>query len=288
MPIPYSSPLDRLLPLGGDLSRRPFGDYRTLGLGPEHVSDLLRMAVDPALNRAPTESKEVWAPMHAWRAAAQLGGGAVAQPLVDLLAELYEDDVAFEDIPEVLGRLGQPALAPAAALLADAGRDTYLRISAAHALRDAGRAYPDCRDEAAGLLRRQLEGWEEQDGDLNGFLVSYLADLRDERSADLVRAAFDGGGISTAVCGDWDDLRWEFGAVEPGEDEAGLAGRTPGFDAQRLQRLMDGWPGGRERFAESLKAAGALRPGRTPGSAAAKAAGKRKAQKAARKKNRKR
>src|SRR5262249_23937588 len=51
----YPSPVDRLLTLGnlGDLEEfDDWHDYLKLGLGPEHIPDLIRMAVDPALNDA--------------------------------------------------------------------------------------------------------------------------------------------------------------------------------------------------------------------------------------------
>jgi hypothetical protein len=64
----YKQPVDQLLCLGDARDRREWPDYLGLGLDFQHVPDLIRMATDPALNDAPFDSPDVWAPAHAWRA----------------------------------------------------------------------------------------------------------------------------------------------------------------------------------------------------------------------------
>ena len=71
----YPPPLDRLLTYGdpGFQNRAEWPNYvEMFQLGPEHVPDLIRMATDADLNEADTDSPEVWAPLHAWRALGQL------------------------------------------------------------------------------------------------------------------------------------------------------------------------------------------------------------------------
>jgi len=65
-----------------------------LGLGPQHVPDLIRMALDDELYWADSDSLEVWAPIHAWRALGQLRAEAAVQPLTRLLARIddFDDD----------------------------------------------------------------------------------------------------------------------------------------------------------------------------------------------------
>jgi hypothetical protein len=66
----YPEPVSQLLTLG-ECQRGPqWLDYLALGIGLEHVPDLIRMVQDEELNQAYSESLEVWAPVHAWRALA--------------------------------------------------------------------------------------------------------------------------------------------------------------------------------------------------------------------------
>ena len=48
----YGPPVDQLLRIGDDLCgcAEDWHDYLAMGIGPEHVPDLIRMAVDPDLN----------------------------------------------------------------------------------------------------------------------------------------------------------------------------------------------------------------------------------------------
>src|SRR5918911_179978 len=99
----YTSAVARLLTLG-----EPEGpgagwrDYRALGLGPEHVPDPVRMVGDSRLNGADSESSEVWAPLHAWRALGQLRAPEAVGPLLHQLDECAEDDWCHEEVPRVL------------------------------------------------------------------------------------------------------------------------------------------------------------------------------------------
>jgi hypothetical protein len=68
----YAGPVQRLLTIGETRSYHPaeWPDYTVeFGLGREHIAELSRLAVtgcgDP-------DSREVWAPLHAWRALGQL------------------------------------------------------------------------------------------------------------------------------------------------------------------------------------------------------------------------
>jgi len=51
---------------------RDMPNYLELGLGPEHISDLIHMVADETLNDADSDDVAGWAPMHAYRALAQL------------------------------------------------------------------------------------------------------------------------------------------------------------------------------------------------------------------------
>jgi hypothetical protein len=68
MSTSYSSPVSELLTVGDCRDFREWPNYLDLGLGSEHVPELIEVATDNELNWADSESLEVWAPVHAWRA----------------------------------------------------------------------------------------------------------------------------------------------------------------------------------------------------------------------------
>lgn len=67
------------------------------GLTEEHIPELIRMATDPELNNADSESSEVWAPLHAWRAFGQLRAEQAIEPLAGLLN--MDDDWVSDELP---------------------------------------------------------------------------------------------------------------------------------------------------------------------------------------------
>src|SRR5438067_2166943 len=101
----YSPPLDRLLPLGRPES--DWLDYHTLGIGPEHVADLIRVVRDPAWHELDPESPAVYTDIHAWRALGQLRAVEAVEALLEALdCDLAEDgDWASEELPRVFGAI---------------------------------------------------------------------------------------------------------------------------------------------------------------------------------------
>src|SRR5947209_6188084 len=134
MTADYPPPLDQLLTLGEP--RQPgWPDYRARGIGPQHVPDLIRMATDPGLNGADGDSPLVWAPAHAWRALGQLRAAEAVEPLLRLLEEQEDDDCLREELPEVFGLIGPPALPALSSFLADRSHGLYPRWCVADALK---------------------------------------------------------------------------------------------------------------------------------------------------------
>ena len=68
----YTEPVSKLLSYGDCRNFKEWPDYLELGFAREHVPDLIGMATDEELNWADSDSLEVWAPIHAWRALGQL------------------------------------------------------------------------------------------------------------------------------------------------------------------------------------------------------------------------
>ena len=82
-------------------------------LTPAHIPELIRLAAmwaDPQDDWP--EDGPIWAPVHAWRALAQLGAVEAVTPLLEMSSDLHYDDWQFEDFPHVFALIGAGAIPP--------------------------------------------------------------------------------------------------------------------------------------------------------------------------------
>jgi len=209
----YQPPVDKLLTYGESNLMTPdeWPDYRELGIGPEHIPNLIRMATDEELNEADSESREVWAPIHAWRALGQLRAVEAVEPLLGLFDRLEYDDWVNEELPDVFGMIGPAALPVLAGYIADLSHNDSSRISAIASIKNIGKRWPDAKSESIALLEERLKRFEENEPDVNGFLVLALVELEAREVAPVIERAFDKGYVDPIVMGDWDDVQVEFG-----------------------------------------------------------------------------
>ena len=116
-----------------------------------------------------------------------------------------------EELPRVFSMVGAPAIPALTAYLADAAHGLFARIAAAHGLEWISRRYAATREQSLAALSAQLELYAGQDPTLNGFLVSYLLDLKAVEAAPLIERAFAANRIDLSVMGDWEDAQVELG-----------------------------------------------------------------------------
>ncbi len=207
----YAAPVNKLLSLGDPRQQRQWPDYRAMGLGPEHIPDLIRMATDEGRYRADADELEFWAPLHAWRALGQLRAEAAIAPLLGLLRRVDEDDddwVAGE-LPEVFEMIGPAAIGPLRDYLADSRHPLYARAAASEALGKIGRKHPETRAESVAALAHQLDQFAENDPVLNGLLLGRLLDLRAVEAAPVMERAFAADRVDESISGDWEDAQIE-------------------------------------------------------------------------------
>lgn len=233
----YLSPVDKLLTLGDPRDEDGWRDYLALGIRAEHVPDLIRMALDRELNSADSESKEVWAPLHAWRTLGQLRAPAAIEPLLELLhlVDEYDDDWTPEELPEVYGMLGPAAIPALVAFLADKSHGLWALIAAGNALQKIGEHHPQARDACVAAITQQLERFAENDPTLNSMLISSLLDLHAIESAGVIERAFAAKRVDLTGVGDWEDVQIAFGMK---------ADRTTPRERTKLDDvadLLDGW-----------------------------------------------
>ena len=213
----YAPPVEQLLTygVGQAVASDKWPDYLELGLGPEQIPELIRMASDEELNQSYSDTLEVWAPLHAWRALGQLRAEVAIEPLIALFAPLEENEWAFDELPEVLGMIGPAALPALANSLADTSQDESTRKSATMSIQKIGEHWPEARSACVELLMKQLELFDENDSEINEYLVASLVELHATEAAPLMEQAFAAGSVAEDLMGDWEDVQVELGLLPP-------------------------------------------------------------------------
>jgi hypothetical protein len=215
MPTPYPDPVARLLAYGAADIRRhddAWPNYLELGFANEHVSDLIRMMTDDALNSAAADSLEIWAPLHAWRSLGQLQAIEAAEPLVRLFERFPDDDWLPVEIPRAVSLIGPTAIPVIADFLADAGVEEMSRISAPACLERMAMDHPQHRGECIDVLERQLTCFRtNEEGHLNAFLILSLSNLNATGAIETIRQAFAAGCVDLSVQGDVEDVEIDMG-----------------------------------------------------------------------------
>lgn len=271
----YTPPVQALFSLGeldwGQRRVPAWHDYRALGLGGEHGPEIARVLRDgAALDDG--SGDWTWTLVHAWRAAGQLRLAEAVPQLVDIVRRLCDDDWVTEEVPLVLGLIGPPALPALRAALPRAARqpEPWAATAIARSLERIASDFPETRAEVVEALSEQLARHAEQDGDLNGFLVSYLVDLRAVEAEPVMRAAFEADSVSERITGDWEDVQVLLGLLA---ERITPVAPVPWMGGGGAWRMPRGLGGGR---VDAERARGEAR-------ARKKAARRRKAEKKARK-----
>lgn len=219
-PITYSPPVNALLQIGEKHIRSPeeWPDYAKLyGLTAQHIPDLLQMATDQDLNWAPTDSPEVWAPLHAWRALGQLKAEAAIEPLLSVFHMMEDSDWFSEDMPNVFALIGPAAIPPVHAFLADSENAFYCRWTAASILVKLGQTHPQVRADCVAILEQQLGQFSKNSPMFNGVLIASLMDLEAQESAPLMERAFVAKRVDSSIAGDWIDVQYGLGLISRAE-----------------------------------------------------------------------
>ena len=214
----YQPPVDALLALGDPRAKEefepsPWRDYGALGLKERHVSELIRMATDEGLHDADFDNPAVWAPLHAWRALAQLRSVEAVDPLLKLMGPRDEadDDWYLEEFPVVFGMIGPPSLSPLASYLSDSANLLYPRAAAAGGLFHVAQHHSESRGASVAALTDQLARFEENPPELNAFLVCYLDDLKAVESAEVIERAYAARRVDESIVGSWGKIRQSLG-----------------------------------------------------------------------------
>ena len=226
----YAEPTLQLLTLG-ETDLHADQDYLKMGFTREHIPDLIRLVGDEVLRSLAVENDiaqpQAYAQVHAWRTLAQLGAVESIPVFLGLLHFIDddEDDYIDAEIPEMLGKLGEPAIEPCHAYLADQQNGLYARSTAASALAEIGILHPENRDACVQALMSTLENYAEEDETLNAFTLSYLSGLKAVEAAPLAEKMFAARCVDKSIAGDFEDYQVQVGLIQ-----------------KRLIPLSDGFP----------------------------------------------
>src|SRR3954469_2747089 len=194
----YPPPLDQLLTLGNALEVDDINErIAQLNFGQAHVPDLVRMTRDRALNTMASESDAVWAPIHALTALASLDVSAYAAELVPLFD--IDSEWFGEELPDILGKAGQPALEPLRQYIQDNSRWQYGRWNAGTAVEQVAQQHPELRAQAIEILSEVLAHATDNDPETNGFFLADLLHLDAVEALPVIRSAFE----QDMIAGDW-------------------------------------------------------------------------------------
>jgi hypothetical protein len=294
----YPAPIDALRTLGDPREDGVEGRRHALGLAQEHLPDLLRMARDRGLYTADGDTDEVWGPLHAFYALADLDVSAVVPELIPLFD--LEDDWLDTALPELLGKTGAPALEPIGGYLADHTRWVYGQAEACRSLEKIATQHPELRERVVAMLSDILRDAESYDEVVNTAAMGALVELEEVEALPLIRRAFELGRIDEMVYGPWGDVLDNLG-VEPEDGDSLLTESRRRFEerqerffprAQReqiqegLARFREGVRSPTPPPARVLPPAATHDPSRTAQQKARKHKNKRKTESASRKANR--
>lgn len=208
---PYPPEFEPLLHRGDP--RQQDDDSQTfvesLGLTQKHVPDLVRMVRDRRLNLASGESDEVWAPVHALSALAELDFHEHINALIPLFD--LDDEWNGEEAPILISTIGDAALEPLQLYLQDRTRWVYGRGRASSAIDEIGKRSPESRGRAIQILSEELEQSHENNPTLNGFILSSLLKLDSVEALPTIRHAFEQNTIDETITGDWATVLEELG-----------------------------------------------------------------------------
>lgn len=201
---------------GGEPDWEEWDDYPSLGFTRAHVPELIHIldTTTQIWEQADEEDPSEWAPIHAWRALAQLGAVEALPAMLRLHETEGESDWVGEEIPIAVSRFGPPVLEELRAYLCDPKNETWTRVGVARAIQLISEGFPESRADCIDALRAGLELFEQNDETVNGFIISYLAEINAPETAPLVELAFQSGRVDLSIMGDYEEFQIAVGLLK--------------------------------------------------------------------------
>lgn len=248
----YTPPVARLLEYepGKAVKADEWVDYRSeFDLATAHIPDLLRLMQDEVLlnlivEELPSDWPQhldpelaLWAPIHAWRALAQLQAVEFAEGAI---AVLNSDALewAQEEFPEACRLIGPQILDPLGNLIREHAKTEQNVNTLIESVYRLPEQYPETRDRCVALLQDCLASYEQNNEETNTFLILGLQELKAVEAVDLLEAVHKSKRLIEFIVGTWAQTQIELGLKTP--DDFTKAELTPEVTPEfaRLQEYM--------------------------------------------------
>lgn len=212
----YAEPLSQLLTFGDVRGKAKDNiDYLALGITTDHTPELARMSVDQDLMWADSESDEVWANVHAWRAIGQLRDPAGVPTLIEVLrnSEEWDDDWSSSESVLALAMIGEASIDPLRSLLEDVKLNQSTRGSVVEAYEAIAKEHQNLREDCVVILREQLANFNPHHYLFNASIISTLASLNAVEAAPEIEQAFAADAVDISIDGDWEEIQIRLGLL---------------------------------------------------------------------------
>jgi uncharacterized protein len=175
------------------------------------IPDLITIVSDKKLHNAKTDSKEVWAPLHAWRALGQIKAQEATLPLIEQFETLCHDDWALSEICKVMGMIGESAIPPLADYFLSKKHNEYSRVMAMDSLAEIAKSHLAIKSKILGIFRNYMKQPDETLKALNGLLIAQLMDLKADELIEEIRAIYQKDCLDISIPGDLEDAEIALG-----------------------------------------------------------------------------
>ena len=202
----HSRSIVELTVMGKPELNEPWFDYASIGISADHIPDLIALMKNSDYHNS-SDELQMWIPVHAWRALAQLRTVEMIPPFTDLLCEFQDDDWLREDCVAVVEMLGPRALPYWFEFLnqCESRDDIVAAVPIIEGLLKVGQTYPEARRPLVEDLTRRIEHYTNNDRDYNGFVINALGQLRAKNALPTIAAAYTNDAVNT-FCGNWDGV----------------------------------------------------------------------------------
>lgn len=210
----YPPPFNQLFNYANCNLMGAWPDYLALGFTEEHIPVLIHLALDvkpfvPELYNEDEDNLEIWGPIHAWRVLGQLHAQDAIEPLIRLFHE-HQDNDWVDDLLEIYPMFGPAIIPTIKAYIADTSIDSFPRCLVSEILPRLVRLHPKTRGEVIQVLMQQLEKFEENDADLNAFLVLGLVDSQAHQAIRVIKKAYRAKKVNESIAGTLEDIGESF------------------------------------------------------------------------------
>lgn len=191
-------------------------DLLALGVTTEMIPDLIATILDEQYYED-YDSYEGFPHLYAYIALGQLKTPAAIDGLILGVKKWAHTDWFewfCEEMPDIFGAIGPVAIGQLIELLQDKSLTFDARSCALHYLLPISVAHPEERDRCIAALVSELEKFDDNDPELNGYIVMYLvADYKAIEAVPIIEAAYAAERVDPAFIGDWEDVQVEFGLI---------------------------------------------------------------------------